>query len=186
MLQARLRHMGYAHTALIIVYYGSATAAECRVQQRELKTAAALPPIQGMCNRRWLRNTINVSSEPTHPSHPLFQPPPPRKSSALLGILSTRIRNVCMGMFDHSSRRAFVKRDTDVGREGLAHSLRSNSSQRCSAGLRSGHCTGQSSTNSLIHVFMDLPCALVRRHVGTVIGHNKAVPTKLEFTEILR
>ena len=64
-----------------------------------------------------------------------------------------------MGIFDHSSRSAFVRSDTDVGREGLARSLRSNSSQRCSIGLRSGLCAGQSSSstpNSLIHVFMDL------------------------------
>ena len=64
-----------------------------------------------------------------------------------------------MGIVDHSSRSAFVRSHTDVGREGLALSLRSNSSQRCSIGLRSGLCAGQSSSstpNSLIHVFMDL------------------------------
>ena len=64
-----------------------------------------------------------------------------------------------MGIFDHSSRSAFVRSHTDVGPEGLALSLRSNSSQRCSIGLRSGLCAGQSSSstpNSLIHVFMDL------------------------------
>ena len=63
-----------------------------------------------------------------------------------------------MGIFDHSSRSAFVRSDTDVGREGLARSLRWNSSQRCSIGLRSGLCAGQSGSstpNSLIHVFMD-------------------------------
>jgi len=54
---------------------------------------------------------------------------------------------------------AFVRSGTDVGREGLTRSLRSNSSQRCYIGLRSGLCAGQSSSstpNSLIHVFMDL------------------------------
>ena len=64
-----------------------------------------------------------------------------------------------MGIFDHSSRSAFVRSHTDVGREGLALSLHSNSSQRCSIRLRSGLCAGQSSSstpNSLIHVFMDL------------------------------
>ena len=48
---------------------------------------------------------------------------------------------------------------TDVGREGLALSLRSNLFQTCSIGLRSGLCAGQSSSstpNSSIHVFMDL------------------------------
>jgi len=64
-----------------------------------------------------------------------------------------------VGIFDHSSRSAFVRSGSDVGREVLAHSLRSNSSQRCSIGLRSGLCAGQSSSstpNSIIHVFMDL------------------------------
>jgi len=63
-----------------------------------------------------------------------------------------------MGIFDHSFRSAFVRSDTDVGWEGLAHSLRSNSSQRCSIELRSGPW-GQSSSstpNWLIHVFIDL------------------------------
>ncbi|KAI4872879.1 hypothetical protein NFI96_029151 [Prochilodus magdalenae] len=47
----------------------------------------------------------------------------------------------------------------DVGREGLALSLRSNPFQRCSIGLRSGLCAGQSgssTSDSLIHVFMEL------------------------------
>ncbi|XP_058258308.1 uncharacterized protein LOC131361290 isoform X2 [Hemibagrus wyckioides] len=80
-------------------------------------------------------------------------------ASTLLGRLSTRFRSVFMGIFDHSSRSAFVRSHTDVGREGLALSLRSNSSQRCSIGLRSGLCAGQSSSStpdSVIHVFMDL------------------------------
>uniref|UniRef100_A0A3B4DS63 NACHT domain-containing protein n=1 Tax=Pygocentrus nattereri TaxID=42514 RepID=A0A3B4DS63_PYGNA len=78
--------------------------------------------------------------------------------SPLLGRLSTRFRNVFMGIFDHSSRSTFMRSDLDVGQEGLACSLHSNSSQRCSIGLRSGLCAGQSSSstpNSLIHVFMD-------------------------------
>ena len=37
-----------------------------------------------------------------------------------------------MGIFDHSSRGAFVRSHTDVGRDGPALSLHSNSSQRCS------------------------------------------------------
>ena len=64
-----------------------------------------------------------------------------------------------MGIFDHSSSDAFVRSHTDVGREGLAFSLHSNSPKSCSIGLRSGLCAGQSSSstpNSLIHVFMDL------------------------------
>jgi len=40
--------------------------------------------------------------------------------------------------FDHSSRRAFVRSGTDVGREGLSHSHCFNSSQRCSIELSLG------------------------------------------------
>ena len=64
-----------------------------------------------------------------------------------------------MGIFYHSFRSIFVRSDTDVGREGMSHSLPSNSCQRCSIGLRSGLCASQSSfsiPNSLFHVFMDL------------------------------
>ena len=64
-----------------------------------------------------------------------------------------------MGIFYHFFRSTFVRSHTDVGQEGLALSLHSNSSQRCSVRLRSGLCAGQSSSstpNSLIHVFMDL------------------------------
>ena len=73
-----------------------------------------------------------------------------------------------MGMFDHSSRSAFVRSGTDVGQEGLTHSLSSNSSQRCSIGLRSGLCAGQSSSstpNLLIHVFMDLALCTGPNHL---------------------
>ena len=45
-----------------------------------------------------------------------------------------------MGIFDHSSRSTFVRSHTDVGREGLALTLHSNSSQGCSIGLGSGPC----------------------------------------------
>ena len=64
-----------------------------------------------------------------------------------------------MGIFDHSSRSTFMRSHTDAGQEGLALSLHSNSSQRCSVGLRSGLCAGQSSSStpsSLLHVFMNL------------------------------
>ena len=75
------------------------------------------------------------------------------------GKLSTRFWRVSVGIFAHSGKRAFVRSDTDVGREGLAHNLRSSSSQRCLMGLRSGLCEGQSSSstpNSPSQAFMDL------------------------------
>ena len=53
-----------------------------------------------------------------------------------------------MGIYDRSSRSTFVTSHTDVGQEGLALSLRSNSSQRCFIGLRSGLCAGQSSSST--------------------------------------
>ena len=77
----------------------------------------------------------------------------------MTGSLSTRFRSLFMRIFYPSSRSAVVSSHTDAGREGLALSLCSNSSQRCSIRLRSGLCAGQSSSstpNSLIHVFMDL------------------------------
>uniref|UniRef100_A0A3Q2R0I1 SRCR domain-containing protein n=1 Tax=Fundulus heteroclitus TaxID=8078 RepID=A0A3Q2R0I1_FUNHE len=67
--------------------------------------------------------------------------------------------SVFMGIFDHSSRNTFARSNTDVGQEGLALSLRSISSQRCSIGLRSGLCavlSSSSTPDSAIHVFMDL------------------------------
>uniref|UniRef100_A0A667Z027 VWFA domain-containing protein n=1 Tax=Myripristis murdjan TaxID=586833 RepID=A0A667Z027_9TELE len=39
-------------------------------------------------------------------------------------LLSTRLRRVFIGIFDHSSKSALVRSHTDVGREGLALSLR--------------------------------------------------------------
>ena len=53
-----------------------------------------------------------------------------------------------MRTFDHSSRSAFVRSHTDIGREGLALILHSSSSRRCSIGLRSGLCAGQSSSST--------------------------------------
>ena len=88
-----------------------------------------------------------------------------------------------MGIFDHSSRSAFVRSHTDVGQEGLALSLCSNSSQRCSVGLKSGLCAGQSSSstpNSLSMSLWTLLYALVHSYVGTGRGHPQTVPTKLE------
>ena len=82
------------------------------------------------------------------------------------GKLSTRFRSVSVGISAHSSRKAFVRSDTDVGREGLAHSLRSNSSQRCWMGLRSG--LGVFHTSRLTPVALwTLLCALQHSHAGT-------------------
>ncbi|KAI4901788.1 hypothetical protein NFI96_018958, partial [Prochilodus magdalenae] len=71
-------------TSCIIVRYGSATSAERKALQRVVKTAqhitaTALPPIQDIYDKRCLRKAVNISSDPTHPSHPLFQPLPSGK-----------------------------------------------------------------------------------------------------------
>ena len=88
-----------------------------------------------------------------------------------------------MGNFDHSSRSVFARSHTDVGWEGLALSLCSNSSQRC---VLSGW--GQDSVQaSQLHPHQTLSfislwtllCALVPSHVGTGRGHPLTVPTKL-------
>ncbi|MED6293469.1 hypothetical protein CHARACLAT_010937 [Characodon lateralis] len=58
-----------------------------------------------------------------------------------------------------ANKSPFVRSDNDVGKEGLAHSFSSNSPQKCSSGLTSDFCAGQSSsstTNWLICVFIDL------------------------------
>ena len=46
--------------------------------------------------------------------------------------------------------QSLVRSGTDVGRLGLARSWRSNSSLRCSMGLRSGLCASQSSSSTPI------------------------------------
>ena len=85
--------------------------------------------------------------------------------SKIMGInmefvwFSTRCWNIAAGTCFHSVTRALVKSGTDVGRLGLARSRRSNSSQRCSMGLRSGLCASQSSSSTTIstnHFCMDL------------------------------
>ena len=79
-------------------------------------------------------------------------------ASTLLGKLSTRFRSV-YGSFWPFFQKHICEVRHWCWTESLAHSLRSNSSQRCSIGLRSGLCAGQSGSstpNWLIHVFMDL------------------------------
>ncbi|KAI4879059.1 hypothetical protein NFI96_014962 [Prochilodus magdalenae] len=79
-------------------------------------------------------------------------------------------------------RSTCVRSDPDVGREGLALSLRSNPSQRCSIGWRSGLCAGQSSSStpdSLLHVFMELALCTGVRSCWNRKGPSPNCPTKL-------
>ena len=62
-------------------------------------------------------------------------------ASTLLERFSTWCWNNAAGICFHSATTALVRLDTDVGPDlGLARSRCSNSSQRCSMGLRSGLC----------------------------------------------
>ena len=96
------------------------------------------------------------------------------------GRLSTRCWNIAAGSFFHSATRALVKSGTNVGRLGLAHSQRSNSSQRCSMVLRSGLCAGQSSSSTPIsdlhNPFLYRPCFV---HGSFVMLKQETVATKL-------
>ena len=67
-------------------------------------------------------------------------------ASTLLGRFYTRCWNFVAAL----AIRALVSPGTDVRRLGQALSRRSNSSQRCSMGLRSGLCAGQSSSSTPI------------------------------------
>ena len=80
-------------------------------------------------------------------------------ASTLLGRLSTGCWNIATGICFHSATRALLRSGNDVGQFGLVHSRCSNSSQRCSMGLRSALCGGQSSSSTPIstnHFCMDL------------------------------
>ena len=85
-------------TSCITVWYGSATSAERKALQRVVKTAqhitaSTLPPIQDIYDKRCLRKAVNISSDPTHPSHPLFQPLPSGKRYRNIRARTTRFRN---------------------------------------------------------------------------------------------
>ena len=99
----------------------------------------------------------------------------------LLGRLSTRFRSVSMEMFDHSSRRAFVRHW--CGWEGFTYSLIPKVFNRI---VLSGW--GQDAVqasqvpppqNRLSVSLWSLLCARVHSHVGTWRGHPQTVPTKL-------
>ncbi|KAI4905431.1 hypothetical protein NFI96_002240 [Prochilodus magdalenae] len=84
-------------TSCITVWYGSATSAERKALQRVVKTAqhitaTALPPIQDIYNKRCLRKAVNIPSDPTHPSHPLFQLLPSGKRWRNIRARTTRSR----------------------------------------------------------------------------------------------
>jgi len=102
------------------------------------------------------------------------------KASTLMGRLSRRFKSVFMGIFYHSSRSAFVRSGSDVGREGLAQSLHSKVfcwveevRTMCSPVKSLPHQTRSSMS------LWTLLCALVCGHVGTGRGHPQTVPTKL-------
>jgi hypothetical protein len=68
----------------------------------------------------------------------------------LPGRLSARCLKVSGGMAAHSSGRSVTKAVSDVGHWSLEQSQHSNSSHRCSVGVRSGLWAGQSISGSLL------------------------------------
>ena len=82
-----------------------------------------------------------------------------------------------MGIFDHSSRSAFVMSHTDVGQEGLALSLHSDSSHWSSIRTL---CRPVQFIHTKVshHVFMELLCALVQSCWNRK-DHPQTVPTEL-------
>ena len=88
-----------------------------------------------------------------------------------------------MGIFYHFFRSTFVRSHTDVGQEGLALSLHSNSSQRCSVRLRSGLCAGQSCSSTPNSLLVSLWTCFVHwcSHVGTGRTIPKLCPQSWEL-----
>ncbi|KAI4895335.1 hypothetical protein NFI96_000692 [Prochilodus magdalenae] len=80
----------------ITVWYGSATSAERKALQRVVKnaqhiTATACPPTHaGHLRQEMSEEAVNISSDPTHPSHPLFQPLPSGKRYQNVRVRTTR------------------------------------------------------------------------------------------------
>lgn len=81
-----------------------------------------------------------------------------------LGRLSAKFRSVVIGIFDPSFSSTFVRLDTDVGEEGLAHSLCSNSLKKCSRPVKSFNAK--------------------RSHVEKGRDHHPTVPTKLGLIKL--
>lgn len=63
----------------------------------------------------------------------------------------------------HSATGASSRVGTNIKQEGVVHSRRSSLSQNCSVGLRSGHCTGQSSSFASNLAYCLLECHFVHR-----------------------
>ena len=104
-------------------------------------------------------------------------------ASTLLERLSTRCQNIAAGTCFHSATRALVRSGTDVWQLGLARNWHSDSSQRWSIGLKSGLCTGQSSSStpispSLFCIYLALCTG--HCHAETGKGLPQTVATKLE------
>jgi hypothetical protein len=96
---------------------------------------------------------------------------------------STRCWNIAAWTCFNSDTRALVRSGTDVGLLGLAHSWRSNSSQRCSMGLRSGLCAGQSSSSYRSQQIISVWTSISARghcHGERGLGLPQTVGTKVE------
>ena len=101
-------------------------------------------------------------------------------ASTLLERLSTRCWNIAARTCFHSATSALVRSGTVVGLLGLVRSRRSNSSQRCSKGLRSVQASQVLPHRSwqTISVWTSL-CAHGHCHAETGKGFPQTVVTKL-------
>ena len=98
-------------------------------------------------------------------------------ATTLLVRLFTRIWSVSVGNGGHSAKRPFAGSGIDVGQEGLARNLHSDSSQRYSVGLK----------RDASGVPQHKICLIVSCFVhGTVMLEQQTVATKLEAPNWLK
>ena len=101
-----------------------------------------------------------------------------KPACTLMLRLSTRCWSIAAGTCFYSATSVLMSLGTDVGRLGLAHSRRSNSSQLCLMGLRSGLCRPV----KFLHTDLDKPFMYGPRFVqrGVVmLEEERAFPNQL-------
>ena len=142
--------------------------------------------IEGHDKSMWISARRRSHSKITGINMELVPPFAAITASTLLGRLSTRCWNIAAGTCFHSATRALVRLGTDVGRLGLAHSRCSNSSQRCSMGLRPRFSVGQSSSSTPIstnHFYTGLALCTGALSCWNKKGHSTNCCHKVGSTE---
>lgn len=88
-----------------------------------------------------------------------------------MGRISTRYGAWLWG-FVYKATRALVRSDTSAGRDDLGCGRHSISSQRCSAGLRSGLCADHSSSWRCDIISIELgPFISMKANLNATFGH---------------